>query len=417
MAAVKYLTPINLNKNELQNARVQNLATPPASPVTGQLYYDTDDNILYFYNGSSWVSTSGQTLSPGSSTATTSFNLAKSDGSASTYARSDHTHGTPAHDATAHSAISLSALAVPTGDVSFGNYKITDVADPTSGANAANKSYVDSIAAGLTDFKQSVRVATTASITTLGTPTIDGVVVAVGDRVLVKNQSTPSSNGIYVAAAGAWLRATDADGTGEISVGTLVYVESGTANGGQQWICSATGDTPWVSGTSSSTWVVYSSMIANEAGAGLTSSNGALNVGAGTGITVNADDVAVNTTWFETQVESVLQGDVGTDSGLVWYNGKLVVDVGAGLDLDNNTVQIDPATVPRKMFANTGPAADGTSWAINHGANNRDVIVQVYDATTYAEVVCDIVRTSTTVVTLNFSSTVTANSLRAVVLG
>jgi hypothetical protein len=54
-----FLTGIDLGKNELQNARVQNLATAPSSPVTGQLYYDTDDNILYWWNGGSWVSAQG----------------------------------------------------------------------------------------------------------------------------------------------------------------------------------------------------------------------------------------------------------------------------------------------------------------------------------------------------------------------
>jgi hypothetical protein len=83
-------------------------------------------------------------------------------------------------------------------------------------------------------FKRSVRVATTANITLSGTQTIDGVAVVAGDRVLVKNQTTASQNGIYVVAAGAWTRALDADANTEISC-AVVAVDSGTANGAELW--------------------------------------------------------------------------------------------------------------------------------------------------------------------------------------
>jgi hypothetical protein len=79
--------------------------------------------------------------------------------------------------------------------------------------------------------KKSVRVATTANITLSGTQTIDGIAVIAGDRVLVKDQSTASQNGIYVVAAGAWARSTDADTISELA-GALVNVDSGTVNGG-----------------------------------------------------------------------------------------------------------------------------------------------------------------------------------------
>lgn len=80
------------------------------------------------------------------------------------------------------------------------------------------------------DFKDSVDVATTANITLSGEQTIDGVLTS-GSRVLVKNQTTGSQNGIYTSAAGAWSRVTDADASAEVTSGMQVLVLGGTVSG------------------------------------------------------------------------------------------------------------------------------------------------------------------------------------------
>lgn len=82
--------------------------------------------------------------------------------------------------------------------------------------------------------KRSVKCATTANITLSAAQTIDGIAAAVGDRVLVKDQTTASQNGIYVVAAGAWTRSADADASSEIAAAT-VAVDQGTANGGKSF--------------------------------------------------------------------------------------------------------------------------------------------------------------------------------------
>ena len=192
-------------------------------------------------------------------------------------------------DIHASAAIALSKLAEAviqadggqafTADQSMGGFKLTNVASPTTGTDAANKSYVDGIAAGL-DYKEAVRVATTAvlagtMIANNGTPatgertynttsktitwfategptTIDGVTLSNGMRILVKNETSTSGpsagegrqyNGIYVRTSlDVWTRATDMDGTptNEISTGNAMFVISGTANASTGWLLSTT---------------------------------------------------------------------------------------------------------------------------------------------------------------------------------
>ena len=110
--------------------------------------------------------------------------------------------------------------------------KIVSLADPSANTDAANKQYVDNVARGL-QWKNPVRAASTADVT-VASPgaTLDGVALAVNDRVLLKNQTTAAENGIYVwTAPGSPLsRAADADANGELAPGTSVSVAEGTVN-------------------------------------------------------------------------------------------------------------------------------------------------------------------------------------------
>ena len=274
--AKNFLTPINLNKNEIQNAVVQNLATAPSSPVAGQLYFDSTggDQTLYWFDGSQWIAAkaaAGATPAGSVSTsavgdagvvgistnfaredhkhgreafaaaaAATSFGLAKVDGAAVTLARSDHHHGTPTHDTAAHSAVAISGLAAPTADVTLAGFKLTNLGTPLTGTDGANKTYVDNAVAGLS-WKDSVRAASTANHGRSGLAAIDGVgPFAVGDRVLLKNQTNPQENGIYLAQSGTWVgfRASDADLAAEIE-GMAVFVAEGTTLADTAWVCTA----------------------------------------------------------------------------------------------------------------------------------------------------------------------------------
>jgi len=126
------------------------------------------------------------------------------------------------------------------GDLVFtGGATVTGVPDPVADSDVVNKSYVDAIATGLS-WKQTATAATTADIdlTTGGLLTVDGVTVTDGQRVLVKDQAAPEENGIYVAHAGAWVRATDMDATTPINEinGAAVFVEQGTLFADTAWV-------------------------------------------------------------------------------------------------------------------------------------------------------------------------------------
>jgi len=109
--------------------------------------------------------------------------------------------------------------------------------DPVANLGAATKQYVDSVAQGL-DPKASVKAATTGAITLSAPQTIDGVAVVAGDRVLVKNQAAPATNGIYIVQAAAWTRASDMDAWSEVP-GAFCFVEQGTTNGDTGWVCTS----------------------------------------------------------------------------------------------------------------------------------------------------------------------------------
>lgn len=472
-----YLAPINLNKNELQNARIQNLGSAPGSPVTGQMYYDTGTNKLYWYNGSAWVaaepgtptldwaevadmvaSAPGDTVSEGviaeisrgdhrhartdaysgtadlanvdaaaeaagsattvsrgdhkhalsvgspiasavgdtsadgtantaarsdhrhareafgSVTAQTSFGASSNNGAATTLSRSDHVHGTPTHVGSDHTAISVSSLSAPTADVGWGGFKITNLGDPVSGSDAANKQYVDGVAAGIA-WKETVRAATTAAGTLASsfenTDVIDGVTLATGDRILIKNQAAGQENGIYtVNASGAPTRSTDADSVADI-LQAAVFVQEGTTNADSGWVMTT--NLPITLNTTVLTFVQFTGLGSITAGNGLTQTGNTIDVVAGTGMVANANDVAV----------------LRTDA-----NGR----------------------VPLKYAANYGDGA-ATSFNIDHNLNSLDVIVQVFTVSSGVQVEVDVTRSTVNRVVLVHSVAPTSNQYRVICYG
>ena len=180
------------------------------------------------------------------------------------------------------------------GAIAMGTAKITGLGDPTSAQDAATKNYVDNLSQGL-DAKASCAAATTANITLSGAQTIDGVAVIAGDRVLVKDQTTTANNGIYVAAAGTWSRATDADTWVELT-SAFTFIEAGTNNADSGWVCTI--DAGGTLGSTAVTWVQFSGAGQITAGLGLTKTGNTIDVGtaSATRIVVNANDIDLATT-------------------------------------------------------------------------------------------------------------------------
>jgi phage-related tail fiber protein len=219
----------------------------------------------------------------------------------------------------------LDQMAAPTAAVGLNSQKITGLADPTVPQDAATKAYVDGVAQGL-DAKASVHVATTANITLSGIQTIDGVLLVADDRVLVKNQTTTTQNGIYVAAAGAWSRAADADTWNEL-ISAFTFVEEGTTQADTGWV--STTNAGGTLGVTAVSFVQFSSAGTYLAGNGLTLTGSTFDVGGTSGrITVSADAIDIASTYVGQNTITTL----GTISTGTW-NATAIGVVYGGLGL------------------------------------------------------------------------------------
>jgi hypothetical protein len=182
------------------------------------------------------------------------------------------------------------------GNLVMGGNLVTGLGTPTNDNDATSKSYVDAKIAGLS-WKNTVRVASTANfdITTGGLSTsIDGVTVVAGDRVLLMNQTDASENGIYVAASGAWSRATDFDSLTPIDEinGAAVYVEEGSTYSDNGYTVSSQVNTL---DTDDIIFTQFNGAAAVTAGIGLGKTGNTLYVNLGAGIVeLPSDEVGID---------------------------------------------------------------------------------------------------------------------------
>lgn len=303
------------------------------------------------------------------------------------------------------------------------NQRVVAVASPSADTDAANKAYVDNLLAGLR-WKQPVRVATTANGTLASAfadgSTVDGVTLATGDRILIKDQSTQTENGIYVvAASGAPTRATDADSSAELNSAT-VFVMAGSVNADRAY--TQTTDNPTI-GSSNIVFAQFGGGTAYSAdGQGLELS--------GTTFSLELDGTTLAKSGSGLRVGSGAAG-----AGLTEASGVLAVNPGTGIEVVSDAVRIatgaagagltggggsalaiDTGVVARKYAANIGDGST-TAIAVTHSLGSKDVHVTVRRNSDDAIVYADVVATSTSAVTITFAAAPASNAYRAVVVG
>ena len=196
---------------------------------------------------------------------------------------------------------------IATANWDLGGFRLTNIGDPINPQDAATKAYVDARVQGLT-IKSAVKVATTANITLSGTQTIDGVALSAGDRILVKNQTTGSENGIYVVAASAWVRATDAV-NGVMSANDFCFVSQGATLHDTGWVLTT--DNPIVVGTTSLTYTQFSGAGSYTNGTGIALTGNVFSLNAGIDLLT---DVVIT---------SATTGNVLRYNGTNWVNAVL----------------------------------------------------------------------------------------------
>jgi hypothetical protein len=477
----KFLVSIDLNKNELQNGVIQNLATAPSSPVAGQIYYDTVDNELYFYNGTGWESTQANaqvtygTLSArpaageagrlyyatdnyllyfddgstwtqinnfGSVTAQTSYGASSGNGSSTNFARADHTHGTPSLTNTTPQGLSVGNTgAVGTGTAparedhvhempDFGN-----VAAQTSfGASSGNGSSADLARADHTH----------------GTPTHDN---AAHSAINLSALAVPAANVPFATYKITGL----GNPTDDQDAATKYYVDQAVQ--GLTWKKAAnllstvnvslTGSTNTLNidtyGALTSADDGYRIVLTNqttdtEDGIYVYNDNGTSYTLTratdgnpyteliGATIYIQEGTTKAGTSWSQQNhylisfagqdwVQIAGVGIYTAGNGIAITDNVISADAGTGITVNGSGINIDTAVVVTKYAASVGDGS-ATSYTVTHNLGTKDVIVSVYDnSSPYAEVICDVQHTSTTAITLLFSVAPTSNQYRVVVHG
>jgi hypothetical protein len=473
--ARKFLVSIDLNQNELQNARVHNLATPPSSPVEGQIYFDSSvgDKSIYFWDGTSWIDvggdlrsivagsgisvsgtrditvntvydnssigvngsnqlyikasgvtnamlvnssltvTAGSGLTGGGSVAlgsSTTLNIGA--GTGITVNADDVALDTTSTRNTDHSAVVLTAGAGLTGGGDITASRTFNVGAGTgitvnaddiaiTGAGSLTTNYLTKWNG--TSFVNSTITDDGTTVTVGGNLTVNGTVsyinsttVEIGDNIILLNRGV---TGAPSADAGIEIKRGTSANTQFLWKETLGYwstidkpfhigsIADATASySGNKYLVADSGVVKYLSSADLAGDVIT--------GITITGSNGVSVSGSGT---TSIGIAGVNAT---TSVVGVVQLATSAQT----------------LAMSSSTLAVTPSGLAALRYATTGPASLGTSMVVTHNLGTTDVMVQVYEISTGDNIECDMIRTTTNVVTLGFALPQPINTLRVLVI-
>ena len=426
--ARKYAVSLDLNKNELLNARIQNLGSAPSNPVTGQIYYNNVTNVLYFYNGTEWTPASGSTE--------------VIQDVIGTYVVGTSPIAAAYNDASGYTTISLNNTAVTAG--SYGSTtKIpsftvdaqgrltaaseSDVATNLSIAGDTGTDTVDLLSDTLTvSGGEGIDVSVTDNTITVSaedaTYTNKGVASFSSTDFTVTAGSVSLNKDPVITLSGDVTGSATMTNLGDVTITTTVQpnsVELGADTTGHYVATIAgTANEIQVTGSGSETSAVTIGLPDNVEITGNLQVGGNLNV-IGTVNSVNTTQINIEDN--KVRLNSNATGTPSADAGIVVERGD-EADAELLWNETNDVWQIGQVggnyhTVARK-YATTIGDGTATSYTVTHNLSTKDVTVQIFETNAdYNQIEADVQHTSMSAVTIKFASAPTAGEYRVVIVG